>query len=485
MRYLLSPALFFVLFIILLAVSCKKAEKVQPNFVFVLVDDLGWKDVGCYGSEFYETPNIDLLAAAGVRFTDAYAACPVCSPTRAAIMTGRHPARLNITDWIPGDDPKNRKLLGTVDNHQLALEETSIAEALKSKGYKTFFAGKWHLGDTGYFPEDQGFDINIGGHHRGSPPGGYYVPYKNPKLTDGPEGEYLSDRLTDESIAFIRENKDNPFLVYLSFYNVHTPIQANLDYISYYQKKLEVLGSPEQERLPEHRAYTTQNQANAAYASMVHAVDMNIGKLMKALKEEGINDKTVFIFTSDNGGLSTIQHPDWIAPTSIKPLRAGKGWCYEGGIRVPLIIKAPGVEPGTSPYPVISMDYYPTILEMAGISEGSEKVLDGHSLSDVLAGKSIPERDYLYWHYPHYHGSGWTPGAAIRSGKYKLIEFYALETIELYNLENDPGENINLADSLPGIANKLKDKLHGLQEESGALFPAINPEHPKKKDMAD
>jgi arylsulfatase A-like enzyme len=454
--------------------ACGQKTPPPPNFVFILVDDLGWKDLSCYGSDFYETPNIDKLASNGVLFTDAYAACPVCSPTRAAIMTGKHPVRLNITDWIPGDDPKNRKLTGPKDQHELALEETTIAEALSGQGYKAFFAGKWHLGDTGYLPEDQGFEINIGGHHRGSPPGGYYVPYNNPKITDGPEGEYLSDRLTDESITFIRNHTQTPFLVYLSFYNVHTPIQANHEHVMHYEHKLEAMGSPQQEKLPEHEAFTTQNQANAAYASMIHAVDANIGKLLEVLEQEGLDDKTVIFFTSDNGGLSTIQHPDWTAPTSILPLRAGKGWCYEGGIRVPLIINGPGIKPAISHTPVISMDFFPTIMEMTGSSESIDETIDGISLCNILNGKESTLRNHLYWHYPHYHGSGWTPGAAIRSGNYKLISFYDLETTELYDLENDPGETLNLADSLPSIVSEMKSKLRKMQKEDGALFPAKN-----------
>jgi arylsulfatase A-like enzyme len=455
--------------------GCKTEKIEKQNFVFILVDDLGWTDLSCYGSNFHETPNIDQLASQGMLFTNAYAACPVCSPTRASIMTGKYPSRLNITDWIPGDDPKSRKLLGTTDNNELSLQEITLAEALKENGYKTFFAGKWHLGDEGFFPEDQGFDINIGGHQRGSPPGGYYVPYKNPRLSDGPEGEYLTDRLTDESIRFMERNKDQPFLLYLSFYTVHTPIQANHEYVGYYREKINKLSIPGIPVLPEHEAFTTQIQLNADYASMVHALDVNIGRLLNALEELGIDNKTVIIFTSDNGGLSTITGKNWIAPTSVKPLRAGKGWCYEGGIRVPLIIRTPGMNYGSqSEEAVISMDFYPTILDLAGIDQRPDQHIDGISLSQILSGTHILEREDLFWHYPHYHSSGWTPGAAIRSGKWKLIEFYALMKVELYDLENDPGENTDLAEKYPEKVKELQEKLLLLQENTDAKFPSKN-----------
>ena len=457
--------------------SCTGPPAPSPNIVFILVDDLGWKDLGCYGSDFYQTPHIDRLASEGVSFSDAYAACPVCSPTRAAIMTGKHPARLNITDWIPGDDPRDRKLLGTPDGNELALDEITLAEVFRAQGYKTFFAGKWHLGGEGYFPEDQGFDINLGGHHRGSPPGGYYVPYDNPKLPDGPEGEYLTDRLTAESIKFISENKSTPFLLFLSFYTVHTPIQPNKEFVGLYHDRLEQMGNPESRRTGEHHAFTTENQVNAGYASMVHALDNNIGRLLNSIDEAGLTDNTIIVFTSDNGGLTTIEYINWIAPTSVRPLRAGKGWCYEGGIRVPLIIKAPWIKPGKMIEPVISMDLFPTLLEMAGIEESPGQQADGSSLTGLLSGHAALDRDALFWHYPHYHTSGWTPGSAIRMGGWKLIEYFEDGTLELYNLADDISENHNLADSLPGITKKMKNRLDALRQETGALVPSPNPEY--------
>ncbi len=455
-----------------------RESKRLPNFVFILVDDLGWTDLGCYGSSFYETPNLDRMAASAMRFTDAYTSCPVCSPTRASIMTGKYPARLNITDWIPGKSPKDRKLLGPQDLHHLPLEEVTIAEALKKKGYATFFAGKWHLGDEGYFPEDQGFDINKGGHHRGSPPGGYYTPYKNPKLEDGPEGEYLTDRLTNESLQFLEANKNNPFLLYLSFYTVHTPIQPCKRHVDEFIEKAEALPPMDgPKEIPEHDGLTKMRQDNPEYASMVHAMDENVGRVLKKLDDLNLSDNTVVIFTSDNGGLSTLRNRGY--PTSNLPLRAGKGWCYEGGIRVPLIIRAPGVTHAgsTSGEPVISTDFYPTMLELAGIAPMPNQHCDGLSLVPLLQGKRELPREALYWHYPHYHGSTWTPGATLRAGDWKLIEFYDKEKVELYNLKEDIHERNELSKSMPQRTKELTDQLHKWQKKIGAKMPKPNPDY--------
>lgn len=457
--------------------GCK--TETTPNIVFILVDDLGWTDLGCYGSEFYETPNIDKLATEGMIFRQAYSANPVCSPTRASIMTGKYPTRVGITDWIPGLDPKDRKLLGPEDRHALPLEEITLAESLKKKGYRTFFAGKWHLGGEGYYPEDQGFDINMGGHEKGSPPGGYYTPYQNPKLSDGPEGEYLTDRLTTESLNFIEANAGDPFFLFLSFYTVHTPIEANQEYITKFRNKLEMLGDTAISQVSEHDGMTVINQLNPDYASMVYAMDQNVGRLLNKLDQLGLSDRTLVIFTSDNGGLSTLARDRMTAPTSVRPLRAGKGWCYEGGIRVPLLIRMPGrVLPNSeSDIPVISCDFYPTIMEFAGISVAAEKHdLDGVSLVPVLNGEGKLAREVLFWHYPHYHGSAWTPGAAIRVNNWKLIEFYEWDKTELYNLKDDPSENKDLTAEFPDLVNELRSKLRQKQEETSAKFPRKNPE---------
>ncbi len=473
----MARILFFIpLLLICFSFSgCSSKEKTPPNFVFIVVDDLGWADVKCnYPGSFHDTPYIDRLADNGIRFTQAYAANPVCSPTRAALMTGKHPNRVNITDWIPGKDPKNRPLLGPQDGTELALEEITIAEKLKEAGYKTFFAGKWHLGDTGFFPEDQGFDINKGGHHRGSPPGGYYAPYNNPKLEDGPEGEYLPDRLTNESIEFLNSTGENPFLLYLSFYTVHTPIQAARDLVEKYQSRREEMDIDEVPHKKEGEGWTKLIQENPAYGSMVEAMDRNVGRLVRALKEKGLDQNTWIIFTSDNGGLSTLSRKN--APTSNGPLRAGKGWCYEGGIRVPLIISGPEItSPGrTTGQPAVSMDYFTTVLNLAGIEHHSN---DGFNLVPLLTGEQATGRETLFWHFPHYHGSAWKPGSALRHGDWKLVVHYESNQTELFNLADDPGEETNLAESMPGKTAELKKILDEKLAETDAKFPQPNPEY--------
>ncbi|MFT5886928.1 MAG: arylsulfatase A-like enzyme [Arcticibacterium sp.] len=455
--------------------SC--AEKKQ-NFVFILVDDLGWTDLGYSGSTFYETPNIDALSKKSIQFTHAYSSGSVCSPSRASIMTGKHPTRLNITDWIPGNDPKNQMLLGPKDLDDLPLEETTLAEALKANGYKTFFAGKWHLGSQGYFPEHQGFETNIGGHHAGSPPGGYYTPYKNPKLTDGPDGEYLTDRLTNESISFLDTIEQNPFFLFLTYYSVHTPIQPNKAYIEKFNKKLGKLKSKETSFRQEGLGITTLDQRNTAYASMLYALDKNIGRLIDKLKRKGLYENTTLVFTSDNGGLSTLSNDrNSKAPTSVLPLRGGKGWLYEGGIRIPLLIK-PANYSGivrTSVEPVIGHDFYPTFLSLAGITADNSN-LDGVDLSPILKENKTIDRKELFWHYPHYHGSGWTPGAALLRGDWKLIEFHETGVIELYNLSQDISESNDLSLAHPERVVALQNRLHELQKSMKANSASLNPE---------
>ena len=450
------------------------AEK-QTNFLFFLVDDMGWADIGANGSKFHETPHIDRLAKSGMRFTQGYAAGSVCSPTRASIMTGKHPVRVNITDWIPGQSNRpTNPLLHPEDRHSLALEEVTIAEALKQNGYQTFFAGKWHLGKEGEWPTDQGFDVNIGGHHKGSPPGGYYAPWTNPTLKAKKKGEYLTERLTNESAKFLESrDKSKPFLLYLSYYNIHTPIQPYKKRIDHYKAKFEknFIGPTPTE--PEHDGKTRIRQDNPALASMVAAVDDSVGVLLDKLEELKIKENTVVIFFSDNGGLSTLGR---IGPGCNKPLRAGKGWLYEGGIREPTIISAPGItKPGSiSKKPIISMDFFPTILDLAGLPLHPELHVDGNSLLEQLKGNDSGERT-LYWHYPHYHGSTWKPGAAIREGNWKLIEFYHYNNFELYDLSNDLGEQNDLSKSNPYKAKELRAKLNKWQKKMNAKMPTPNP----------
>ncbi len=451
-----------------------------PNVVFILVDDLGWKDLGCFGSEFYETPNLDTLASRAVRFTNAYSASPVCSPTRAAIMTGKHPARVNITDWIPGrplSRVDNPKLTPPEDIHNLPLSEFTVAEAFREKGYRTFFAGKWHLGETPEFwPESQGFEINKGGINWGAPrkneqANGYYSPYNNPRLEDGPEGEYLTDRLTDESLHFIDEAGDDPFFLYLAFYTVHTPIMGCDRYDAYYEERsLQLPGKGEMVTRQEHGTPTRINQSNPKYAAMVRSMDTNVGRLLEKLDEKGLADNTIIVFTSDNGGLTTVPGG---GPTAVVPLRAGKGWCYEGGIRVPLIIRYPGLRHGGEAchVPVISMDYYPTLLALAGLDPEPDQHVDGSSLLPYLKNPGTEADRTLVWHYPHYHGSNWRPGSAIREGNWKLIEFYEDGAVELYDLENDFEEMEDLSETLPQKAASLKARLHEMLDDYGANYP--------------
>ena len=454
----------------------------RPNFVFFLVDDLGWADVGCFGSTFYETPNIDRLAASGMRFTYGYAACPVCSPTRASIMTGRHPVRVDITDWIPGmpaSRARNPKFLHVEDRDNLALEEVTIAEALKEHGYQTFFAGKWHLGNKGHWPTDQGFDFNIGGNSKGSPPGGYYAPWTNPTLKARKPGEYLTERLTEESIAFLRKRKpDSPFLLYLSYYNVHTPITPYKKRHAHFLEKASRLFQDKTPFGREHNGRTRLRQDNAAYASMVAAVDDSVGAILGTLEELGLEENTVVIFFSDNGGLSTTARG---GPTCNLPLRSGKGWLYEGGIREPTIIRAPGVtRPGSVCHvPIVSMDFFPTMLELAGLPLLPDRHVDGVSLVPLLSGEGELSERALYWHYPHYHGSTWTPGAAIRDGQWKLIAFYEFDKVELYNLKDDPGEQHDLSKTHPDKTKELAAALRAWQHELGAKMPQPNPDYKK------
>lgn len=463
------PALFFSL-IALLATS-----QAKPNIIFFLVDDLGYMDIGAYNPEtFYETPNIDQLAAGGVKFTDGYAANPVCSPTRYSIMTGKYPSRISATNWFSGK--RSGRFNPAPLHSNMPLAEFTLAEAVKQAGYQTAFLGKWHLGPTEEFwPEKQGFDINLGGHNRGSPPGGYFSPYKNPRLKNENPGEYLTDRLAREATGIMStfHAKGDPFLLYLSFYNVHTPLQAPRELVAKYQKKAQgVKGNefgPEEQVWPGGKKRQVRIlQKHATYAAMVESMDTAVGKVLNQVKKLGIEKNTVICFTSDNGGLSTSEG----SPTSNLPLRGGKGWLYEGGIREPFIISYPSVvKPGTCSHPVISTDFYPTLLEIAGIPLQKKQHLDGISLLPLLTdNKSSMKRDALYWHYPHYSNQGGFPGGAIRSGDFKLVERFETGHVSLYNLKNDPGERRDLAEKMPDRVKAMRPKLHGWYREVGAKF---------------
>lgn len=446
------------------------AAQSKPNIVVILIDDLGWADLGCYGSTFHRTPNLDRLARDGIRFTDAYAAAPVCSPTRAAILTGKHPARLQLTDWLPGrQDQPDQKLARPKIRQQLPLEETTLAEALKTAGYATAHIGKWHLGGEGFGPEQQGFDHNIGGDHSGTPLS-YFAPFRNqqrsmPGLEQSDSGEYLTDRLTSEAEKFIERNRDRPFFLYLAHYAVHIPLKAKDELIAKY-------GSLKR----------GERQTNAIYAAMIESMDESVGRIVKKLEGLRLAESTVIFFTSDNGGLSVREGANTPA-TSNHPLRAGKGYLHEGGIRVPLIVKWPGVvrRGGVSRVPVISMDLFPTILAMVGVQLGHP--VDGVDLAPLLKGGEI-KRDVLYWHYPHYANqvrspgapAGGGPGAAIRVDDWKLIQHFENGAHELYNLRDDIGETMNLAENMPEKVLELGKKLHEWQNSVKAQWPTYNPE---------
>jgi len=471
---LLLSALFFAV----CAVPSRASEPEETNFVFFLVDDLGWTDLGCFGSSFYDTPNVDRLAASGQRFTNAYAACPVCSPTRASIMAGKYPARMATTDYFGAAQPekwkRNTKHLPASYEDRLAHEEVTLAEALKESGYATFFAGKWHLGPEGHWPESQGFDVNQGGITRGGPYGGkrYFSPYGNPRLEDGPEGEHLPARLAKETVKFIEEKKDGPFLAYLSFYSVHTPLIAREDLKEKYKARKAERGL-KAEWGEEGSRKLRLVQEHAVYGGMVEAMDLAVGEVLDALERLGLAEDTVVIFMSDNGGLSTSEGH----PTSNLPLRAGKGWIYEGGIREPMVIRWPGVtEPGTvCEEPVTSTDFYPTMLEMAGLPLRPEQHLDGVSLVELLEEGEAPEREAIYWHYPHYGNQGSAPAGAVRAGDWKLIEWYEDGALELYDLSTDIGEAKDLAGEHPRKAKELHELLIAWRVETGARMSSENP----------
>jgi arylsulfatase A-like enzyme len=459
----------------------------RPNIVFVLIDDLGWRDLGCYGSTFYETPNLDKLAAKGISFTDAYAACPVCSPTRASILTGKYPVNVGVTDWIDwakGTHPCRGKLIDAPYVDHLPLDEKSLAAALKEGGYETWHVGKWHLGDAPYLPEHHGFDVNVGGCHWGCPINGYFSPYGIPGLEDGSQGEHLTDRLTDEAIRLIENNSDKPFFLNMWYYSVHTPIQAKPEHIEMFTTRAKAMGLDRIEPFQEGEFFPCKHkkdqrvvrrlvQSDPVYAAMVYNLDENIGRLLDALERTGQAENTVVIFTSDNGGLATAEG----SPTCNAPLSEGKGWMYEGGTREPLIVKWPGViEPGsTCSAPVTSPDFYPTLLEIAGLDLIPAQHSDGVSLVPLIKGTGNLERA-IFWHYPHYGNQGGTPGASVREGDYKLIEFFEDGHVELYNLEQDPGEEHDLSERGPERAGELRATLAKWREEVAAKIPQPNPD---------
>ncbi len=444
----------------------------RPNIVLIMADDLGWADLHSTGSTFYETPHLDRLALQGMRFPQAYAACPVCSPTRAAAMTGKYPARLHLTDYIPG--ARRGKLNPVRYRHQLPLDEVTIAEAFAEAGYATALIGKWHLGGAGYLPTDQGFASAVGMSPNAD--NMFFGPFRTADLPDGPPGEYLTDRLTDEVVKFIAAARDKPFLLWLTHYDVHIPLQAKPELIKQFEARAAALPTPTSQRF--RREGTTLDrriQDHAIYAAKVASLDESVGRVMEALAQGGIANNTIILFTSDNGGLSTAEG----SPTSNAPLRAGKGWLYEGGLRVPLLIKWPRhiAEGCVCESPVITTDLYPTLLDLAGLAARPAQHCDGESLAPLLRKPGALTRTALYWHYPHYSNQGGSPSGAVRVGDWKLIEFFEDDRLELYDLAHDREEAHNLVARFPDRANALRAQLHDWRANVSAEMPLPNPDY--------
>jgi len=445
-----------------------------PNVLFILVDDLGWSDLSCYGNPYYKTPNIDAMASKGVRFTNAYSACTVSSPSRAAILTGKSPAALQFTGHITRTGkhrfPDKGRIIPPDDKMYIAKEEVVIAELFQARGYRTASIGKWHVANReDLFPEFQGFDTNIAGYMHGSPPS-YFYPYRNDtpgnewnshitSLKGGKEGEYLTDRLTDEALSFMRESKkaEKPFFIYLSHYAVHTPLQAPAKLVKKYKQ---IIG-------PDSVSY------NPVYAAMIENLDDNVGKLLNWIEESGEKNNTIVVFYSDNGGE--------MEATSNAPLKAGKGYLYEGGLRVPLIIQTPEVkDPKICHEVVTGVDMYPTLVELTHGTFPDSVRLNGVSLKDVILNDKRIDRPYICWYYPHYSPQAQRPGAAIRKGKFKLIENYDPLYTELYNIETDPSELHNLTDVIPGKTQELLTDLHEWIRNEKPVMHTLNPGYESK-----
>ncbi|MDH5382202.1 MAG: sulfatase [Cyclobacteriaceae bacterium] len=457
----------------------KEEHKIPPNVLFILADDLGYHDLGATGSSYYETPNIDRLAESSYRFVAGYSASRVCSPARASIMTGKFTARHGITDWIGAsagtvwrEHKRHNKLLPAEYVHNLPAADTTIAESFREAGYKTFFAGKWHLGSEGSYPENHGFDINKGGWDKGSPNGGYFSPWENPSLPNKIPGENLSLRLADETVTFIKENKDKPFFAFLSFYAVHGPIQTSQEKWKKYRDKATLNPISENGFVMEQVLPIRTVQDNPIYAGLVDTMDEAVGKVLNVLKKMGLDKNTIVVFTSDNGGVAS---GDAFA-TSNLPLRGGKGYQWEGGTRVPYFVYVPWMNNGNLDYTVTGADLYPTLLDLAGIKTKPNQHIDGVSLKPVMEGTLLPDRP-LFWHYPHYGNQGGNPSSVIRKGNWKLIHLYEEDSIELYNLEIDPGEKTNVAVQNPQIAQELKSKLNEWLIQQKALLPEADPNY--------
>ena len=424
----------------------------QPtNVIFLLVDDMGYADVGAYGNRYHRTPNIDRLAAEGMRFTDAYAAAPNCSPTRASILTGRWPARIGLTQYLPGNVLPHARMLQAQLPIGLPLDETVLAEPLSAAGYATACIGKWHLGNGEYAPERRGFDESFASSHWGSHQT-MFAPHKRLLVPDAKDGEYLTDQLTAAAERFLQQNVDRPFFLYLPYYAVHSPIQAKPELIDGYAGRSDPTG-----------------RQNAVYAAMVEGVDRSVGRLLEQIEKLGLDERTAVFFFSDNGGVPSRAFNGGF--------RSGKGYLWEGGIREPLIVRWPGTVPaGTiERSPVSSVDFYPTILEIAEAPDLAGHATDGLSLMPLLRGTGSLARDELFWHYPHYSNSGAKPAGVIRRAGWKLIEFYEDSHVELYDLSQDPKESHDMAAAMPERARSMRFRLRAWRESVGAVMPAENP----------
>ena len=457
-----------------------------PNILLILIDDLGWTDLACYGSAFYDTPNLDRLAGEGLLFTDAYSSCPVCSPTRASIMSGKYPARVGVTQYIPGHAVG--RLQDVPYFHGLPISEYSIATALKDGGYQTWHVGKWHLGGARTTPERHGFAVNIAGLGWGMPQNGYFSPYGMANLPDGEAGEYLTDRLTDEAIRLIEvRDSSRPFFLNLAHYAVHIPIQPPPGLVDKYRKRAADMGLDKQDVIVEGEPFGCEHlhgervlrrirQSDAAYAAMVENLDLNVGRVLDCLAEQDLTDNTLVLVTSDNGGLATSNRREGV-PTSNAPLAEGKGWMYEGGTRVCQMARLPGVtEPGSvCRVPVTSTDLYPTFLEVAGCPPQPDQHRDGVSLLPLFQGESSLAREAIFWHYPHYANQGGRPAGAVRRGDWKLIQHFEDDRLELFNLRDDESETTDLAATHPGDVRELRGLLSDWRQEIEALIPKPNP----------
>ncbi|UZD23105.1 sulfatase [Algoriphagus halophytocola] len=476
---MLKNFLFFTV-LLLCASSLFGQTTDYPNVVFILVDDLGYHDLGVTGSDFYETPHIDELASSSYQFTQGYSASPVCSPARASIMTGVTPAIHKVTDWIGApeaekwrDYGRHTRLLPPAYNHVLESSLLTLPEALSEAGYETFFAGKWHIGGEGSYPEDHGFDINIGGYEKGSPIGGYFAPYDNPKMEQGPDGENLSMRLANETSKFIEKEHQKPFFAMLSFYAVHGPIQTTEAKWAKYRKKASDAGLADQGYEMERRLPIRTVQDNPVYAGLVEAMDDAVGKVMETLKNQGLEDNTIVVFTSDHGGVASGD----AYSTSNLPLRGGKGYQWEGGIRVPYFIKVPGQKDLVYlDVPASGVDFLPTILDLAGVHDVDLSGVEGKSLVPAMNGQHFESRP-LFWHYPHYGNQGGDPSSTIRDGDWKLIYYWEDGKVELYNLLEDPSEQHDRSALNPEVSQKLFSQLISWLESTNANKPVPDPQY--------